>query len=453
MPSYLLNEDGTHVLLEDGSKIVLEDAEAAPELPTAWFDGVTISIRVALSADTGLAGVWDQGLFNAATWGPDIVWNEVSRFCRGFTTTRAFQRDLAAWQTGTATVTLGNLDGRFSPSNLTGPYVTNGVTGVRPWRPIDIRATYGAITYTLFTGYVTSWIEGFDVAHPDEAVVTLPCVDELGHLAGFNGYEQTAQGGGEFFGQRIHRVLNNAGHTGPRAVDLGRNTMQPTTLAANAVTDLKLTADSEGGALWIDTDGAVMAQDRYALMERTASTTIQATFGDDPTNAAEFKYSEVTPDYSGDQVANFISLARAGGTARVSGDSASRALYGDLSPSTANRNDLICETDAMVDVIAQIHLATHKDPEELFASLTIKPRRDAATLFPQSLGRKVRDLIRVIKRGDHTRTKDCFVAGITHTVTRTDWTTVFPLWSATVYQSFVTPRWDEGTWDTSTWFF
>jgi hypothetical protein len=43
---------------------------------------------------------------------------------------------------GHASTTLSNRDLRFDPNNLTGPYVTGGVTDVVPGVPVTIQTTY-----------------------------------------------------------------------------------------------------------------------------------------------------------------------------------------------------------------------------------------------------------------------------------------------------------------------
>jgi hypothetical protein len=413
---------------------------------------VTLTVEAALSAATGSYGAWDSGIWDTSTWGPDVVWTDVSGYARQASTNRSFGRDVMTWESGSARVVLDNRDGRFSPANLSGPYVTSGVTQVRPWRPLRIRATYGSTTYDVYNGYALAWEESYQVQRTGkgDSITTVPCTDELARLAGFDGLEQPAVGGEESAGRRIHRVLDNAGHTGTRSVDEGRNSMQATTLAQNAVTELKLTTDSEGGALFVDGDGTVTFENQFALIENSRSNSIQATFGDG--GGSELPYAEIEVHYDGDLVKNIASFARVGGTAQTSSDNTSRALYGDRRES---RTDLVCESDAQALGLAQWWVARYKDPELRVTKITIKPRRDPANLFPQALGRRVRDLIRVVRRpaGGHTITRDCFIAGISHTITPEDWTTEFELWSATAYTAFSTSRWDTGVFDTATWFF
>jgi hypothetical protein len=424
-------------------------------MTATFFDGVTITVEAALSASTGTYGAWDSGLWDTATWGPDVLWTDITAYVRTIKADRAFSRGVQAWSAGTAQLVLDNRDGRFSPDNLSGPYVTAGVTQVRPWRPVRIRATYSGTTYYLYTGYALDWVESW--AGPartgkGDAICTVPCTDELGHLAGFDGLAQTPAGAGETSGARIHRVLNNAGHTGTRSIDVGRTTVQDTTLAANTVTELKLVADSEGGALWIDADGTVVFEDQYSLLEDTDSNAVQATFGDG--GGSELPYANARPGYAADLVKNIASYARVGGTAQTAADATSRALYGDLRDT---RTDLVCETDAQCLALATFFIEQRKQPEKRIEQIVVKPRRLPASLFPQVLARKPRDLIRVVRRppGGHTMTRDCHIAGIHHSIDKSkgDWTTTYDLWSATVFQQYGSSRFDVAQWDTAAWFF
>lgn len=417
-----------------------------------WRDGVVITVEAALSAATGTYGAWNSGLWNTATWGPDVLWVDISAYVRSISTRRRFSRGVQVWEAGTATIVLDNRSGRFSPDNLSGPYVTTGVTQVRPWRPIRVKATYAATTYYLYTGYALDWIESWTVNRngKGDATVTVPCTDEWGRLSAVDGFEQTPVGAGETSGVRVHRLLDSAGHTGVRSIDAGRTTVQATTLAANVASELRLVTDSEGGGLFIDGDGAVVFEDQYALMERLRSNTVQATFGDGGTS--ELRYANAETAYSGDLVRNIAAFTRVGGTAQVASDLTSRALYGDR---RETRTDLISDTDAQVLSLATWNVERFKAPEKRITSILISPRRSPSTLYPQILGRRVRDLVRVVRRppGGHTITRDCHIAGISHTLTPENWRTSLDLWSATVYQTYSTSRWNVGEWDTAAWFF
>lgn len=412
---------------------------------------VTLSVEAALSAATSTYGIWDAvtALFDTALWGPDEVYVDISADVRQLTTSRRFGREVQAWESGTGQLVLNNRSGDYSADNLSSPYAVAGVTGIRPWRPVRIRATYGGTTYPLVKMYAQDWVESYPSAartNAGDAIVTVPLLDEFAKLGGFNGTALTPAGSGELFGARIHRVLDNAGHVGDRSVEVGTVTMQATDLAANAVTELKLTADSEGGAVFVGPSGEIVAEQQYALVQNTRSVTSQATFGDG--GGSEIPYSDIQLAGSGDLIVNIAAYARVGGTEQTVYDPTSRALYGDRKDP---RTDLICETDAQALQLASWKVSRFKAPERRVTSVTIKPRRSPSTMFPVALGIKVRDLVTVKRRppGGFTITQYCHVAGIEHTVTPDDWTTTFRLFSATPYRQFSQSLWDTGLWGAS----
>ena len=419
-------------------------------MPMDWFDGsVQLTFEAGLSAGGGGVSFWDAALWDSATWGPDVTFSDLStRLKMPLTVTRRFGREVSTWESGTASVLLDNTDDALTPDNLSGPYAVAGVSQVRPGLPARLRATYRGVTYPLYRGYaddiVGDWAPGSTYA-----TASLPCVDEMSNLAAFDGVEQSPVGAGELSGARVHRILNNAGHTGDRIIDPGRTTVQATTLASNAASELKLVNDSEGGAFYIDESGATVFADRFGLLEDTRSITVQATFGDG--SGLEIPCTAMQTAYGRDQVVGVAALARVGGTEQVAVDETSRALYPGRRYS---RDDLVCETDPQVLELSQWYVARFKDPEYRVTSVTIKPRTNPAVMFPLALGLKVRDLVVVVRRRPSlTITQYCFISGIQHTVTQDDWQTTFELTSATTYRQFAMSLWDTGTWDGVRWAF
>lgn len=420
-------------------------------MPVTWFDGVTITVEAALSAATATYGAWNSGKWNTALWGPDEIYVDISNYVRSFKIDRTFARETQGWNPGTASVVLSNRDARFDPDNLSGPYVTSGVTGIRPERPIRITATYAGITYPLYAGYITDWTDTWADAHAD-AYVTLPCVDAMSALGEVDGIATAPVGAGELAGARVHRLLDSADHRGPRNIMLGRNTMQDTDLSMNVAAELKLVEDSEGGGLWVDADGTVVFEDQYALMEQARSTVVQATFSDG--SDSNLPCADITPNYGRSLIRNSVSYQRVGGTPQLAFDEASRALY---KLKQQSRTDLICETDAQALALASFYLEQHKQPAKAFNRIRVLPRnvQYGPRLWPQVLGRRPRDLVQVNADpiGTTTKTRACHISGIHHDVSPGTWVTDFDLWDATVFQTYANARWDIGRWDNASWFF
>lgn len=109
---------------------------------------------------------------------------DVTQYGRSFKTSRGRSRPLEDYAAGRATVTLGNRDARFDPTNLSGPYVTDGATTVLPMAPIRIRATWNSVIYDLWAGFADSW----DTTYPGlnrDAVTTVEATDGFKVLNAF----------------------------------------------------------------------------------------------------------------------------------------------------------------------------------------------------------------------------------------------------------------------------
>lgn len=417
---------------------------------TGW-DGVTLTVEIALSAATSTYGLWNSGIWNTSQWGPDVVFTDVSAYIRSVRTDRSFSRGVQSWQAGTAQVVLNNRDGRFSPANMSGPYVTAGVTQIRPLRPIRITATYAGTTYPVYRGYVLSWLESWTggAVGKGDSITSLACADEFARLAAVDGMAVTPVGAGELAGIRVQRLLDAAGHTGDRDIDTGSHTMQATDLSADTLRELEDVTVAEGGALYVSGSGDVTFDSRTALIDNTRSVSSQATFADDGTG---LPYADAQTAYNSDLVVNWAAYTATGGTTQSVFDATSRALYGDRRDT---QDGLICETDAQALALAQWKVQTSKDPEYRFTSITLKPRKSPTTLWPQALGRLVRDQVTVKRTppGGFTITQACHIAGISHDITPDDWTTTFDLWSASAYVTYAASRWDVGQWDSALFFF
>lgn len=423
-------------------------------MPIPWFNGaVDLTLEIALSGATAEYAVWDGDLWDSGTWGPGDEWTEFSARLRPvLTIDRSFGQDWV-WRSGSAQVVLRNDDADLSPANLSGSYVTAGVTQIRPGREARLSATYNGVTYPLYRGYAEDWIEGWVGGVDAGATMTIPMLDEWDRLGRFDGTETTPAGAGETSGARVHRILDAAGHVGSRAVDVGVITCLDTDLSRTATAELKLVADSEGGAVYVGPSNEVMFGDRQSLLDNPRAATVQAVFGDGSGGPDELPCTDQRLTYKSDLVRNMVSYQRVGGTRQARIDDTSRALYQDRRDT---RTDLICETDGQVDTLAQWTLARTKEPEYRFTSVTIKPRSNPAVLFPVALGTQLRDLVTVRRRVVNDTLlieRDCFVSGIHHEIRKDDWITTFDLVSASVFAAFRDSRWDTANWDEVVWSF
>lgn len=440
--------------------------------PDSCDSSVKLIVELGLMTPTSFSGIWDTAIWGTSFWGTGPDRQDISAYVRSVGTSRAFSSDMKAWNAGSSEIVLDNRDGRFSPDNVGvgAPYVVAGLTGIRPGCPIWVSIEYNSITYPLFTGYATDWDESWqghsitlstcdDSDDPDgldrdgDALMTLVGTDEWGRLGRQKKRAAVAlTGAGDTFGQRIARILASAGYSGSSMLGTGVATFQDTDLSSEVLSELNKTAESEGGAIWIDADGMLIAKGRYALMEDVRSSTIQVAFGDNPA-AGEIMWSGLSVAPISDQkIINHAIYARSGGTAQEVTDAASVVLYGTCDDS-GQPTDLSCETDAQVLALAQWRVITGRDPEATVTSIEIKPGCDVDTLVPMVLDRQIRDLVSIKIRPpsaqNHYFYRECFISGISHSIAGGDWTVTFDLSTATAYRTFAASRWDEGTWGSS----
>lgn len=131
-------------------------------MSVTWFDGVTITVEVAF-ATAPLATV--------------PTWTDVSDYVRDIRIDRGRSDEFSQFGPGTASVTFSNRDRRFDPTFAAGPYFGN----LLPMKKIRIRATYSAVTYDRYVGFVQGWPQDYEFTF--DSTVTVNCVDASRFLA------------------------------------------------------------------------------------------------------------------------------------------------------------------------------------------------------------------------------------------------------------------------------
>jgi hypothetical protein len=424
---------------------------------------LVVEIGVSNGSDTG--ATWDVSAWDGSDdWGRDVVWTDISEFVREVQIDRGKNRTTEFFRYSVATMTmlLSNGDDRFSPVNLSGPYVVGGRSQIKPRIPIRVYSFFrnfsNNIIYVnwIFQGFVDSWQDQFP--GQKDATTYIECTDMLSVLARFNGPELAGQGAGETLSARVVRIAENAGFTGVVSGSGGAVTLQATTLAGNALTEATLAADTENGAIYADALGRIVVKAADTLLS-TLGGSVLYTFGGGGIPISDPQFA-----YDADLVYNRIAFARVGGTQQTAVDNVSIADLGaDLGYS---RNDLIAEDDADVAAVAELFLARFTNPEYRVAAATVYPQIDHSaveftvagwfgSIWGQVLGA---DLlmparVEVTTPGGLALNQVVYIDGISHSIRPGMWVTTFNFSSAEVFQAFGTSLWDEGLWDESKWLF
>lgn len=322
------------------------------------------------------------------------------------------------------------------------------VTGLTAMVPVRVRASFLGTAYPLYSGFADGWLPGTVTYEGGYAEITVAATDGQKVLNGVTLPATGAVGAGEAAGARVSRVLDAAGwYTGTlyRSVSAGTSAVQAYAGGDTAWNLMQIATDSEIGQLYVSGSGQVVFRGRQGLLADARSNAPQAVFGDLPGTVqpagTELPYAAVGRASDDTTIANDIQATRTGGGAlQHVQDAASIAKY--KFPRSYARSDLILSDDATTLSWAQWVLYVSKGGEDRFESLQVDPQADPVNLWPQVLGREVGDRIQVWQRPASVApvTKDCFIAGITHTwdSVTSAWLTTWTLQDASKYGSFLT---------------
>lgn len=399
---------------------------------------------------------WSDGV---STWaGRDPVWTDITASVRGISTSHAFSRQTNRYSTSSATVTLDNNSGAFSPTNTNSPYRLGASTTIGLLRRMRIRVAYTDLNnytynWNLYDGLIQSW----DMTYPEyggDAVVVVSLQGAESRLGNIERVAQVAQGAGDTPGARIQRILNDAGWSDPSgyaSVDTGETTLQATTLAGSVMNELQLVADSEGGYLYWDAygntifDGYNAQVEKQRLLEAVLFSNAPDLF------TAPIGYEDIAFSYNADLVTNYITYQNVGGTAQTVASPNSRSLYGDR---ITSRTDLIAQDDAHALRLANRDLAIFRNPELRVESLTFSPMTPTYDFYGnvddwgwRSLAQGAIALRRgahIVHNPKHETAVDrwCFIDGIAHDITPKTWRTTLQFSSASAYRDVGSSVWD-----------
>ena len=430
----------TLTLLASPVTLPSNPATAPPGFPqlkieAGFYAAAPVALPGALILDDPVNGKLDTAVLADAT-----AWTDITSFVRSGTITRASTRvqgPLRTYQAGTASVVLKNADGRFDPDNLSGPYVSGGVSLVQPMVPVRARAIWASIEYHLFQGFIDTWQTPDTNYGPYYSETTASAQDGFKVLGGITLPAVPPEGDGEQSGTRITRILNDAGwFTDHRKIGAGDTALQATPYGDTALNLMQLAADTEIGELYMDGSGNVVFRQRNDILSDARSVTPQAVFGDDGVN---LPYSAAGRADDDTTLANDIQITRAGGSLQEAQNVTSIARY--LFPRSYARSDVLLESDGEAQLYAQWVLYVSLAGMDRFDTLTVTPLRDPR-LWPQALGREIGDRVTIIRTppGMTAITRDVFIRGITHTldVSAGVWSTTWDLDDATRYTGFLT---------------
>lgn len=425
-----------------------------PVLPQIVVEAALVPAEPVSGAGTFLLDDVNFGILGTDVLGGADVWTDITRFVRSFEIDRQSTRvqgPLYQWQAGTANIVLNNSDGRFDPDNLGpgAPYVSGGVSQVKPMVPVRIRAVFNGVTYYLFRGFADGWQEPATTFAGNVSDWTLAATDAFKPLSNIQlATVASPQGPAEDAGARINRILNLCGWysgvgPGARQIETGLSPLQGTQLGDYALSLMQLAADCELGQLYIDGTGAVVFRNRHALLTESRSLNSQQTFSDNYESDGNLPVAQIGRADDDTTIGNDIQ-AQIVGSANLQEVMDSNSIARFLFPRTYQRLDLILEGDSDALAWAQWVLYISATGEDRFDTIVIDPQYQPQDLWPQVLGRDMGDRITGIRTpapvGAFSVAKQGFIAGINHTwdSASSAWQTTWTMQDASKYGSFMT---------------
>ena len=341
---------------------------------------------------------------------------DVSNVVDSIETKRGRNPQADQFQTGTLSLRIVDQNGDFNPQNPAGPYY-NLLT---PMRKVQITATYGAVTYPIFSGFITSYTTTTPKNANDVVYTTIQAVDAF-RLAQ-NAQISTVAGtsAGQLSGTRINALLDAIDWPASmRDVDAGLTTMQAdpgtarTSLAAMQTVEI-----SEYGALYVDAAGSFVFQDRNVTAGSTGAT--PTVFND---NGSDISYFNAVWRLDDTLVYNSASVTRTGGTAQVAINQPSIDKYFVHS---YNQQNLLMQTDAVALDYAQAYVASRAETSIRCDAIQLDLYTDnynAGIIAALDLDYFDPVTITTNQPGGSTLTKTLQVFGVAQSITPNSWKT------------------------------
>ncbi len=115
---------------------------------------------------------------NPSTAIGSTTWTDESVYVRDVTSSRGRNTENGTFDAGRLSITLDNRTRRFDPNYAAGALFGN----LLPMRRVRVRATFNAITYPIWHGFVDDLPQAYDISNKD-ATVTIQCTDGFAVMA------------------------------------------------------------------------------------------------------------------------------------------------------------------------------------------------------------------------------------------------------------------------------
>jgi hypothetical protein len=263
------------------------------------------------------------------------------------------------YEAGSCTVRVLDPDSYFNPQNTSSPYFGY----LTPLRKIRVAATTATTQQFLFSGYVQDYKYYYPIGQ-ETGYVDILCSDAFRLLAMANVKTIADSGAGQTTGTRIGKILDQVDFPATlRVIDTGSTTCQadPDT-TRSSLSAIQVAEFTEQGAFFIRPDGTAEFKDRNDVVSSLATTPIEFN------QTTGIPYANLKFAFDDKLIINSASMIRVGGNQVTATDSDSIAKY---FPHGMNVDNLIAQTDAQVQDIADIYVATRKETTIRIDAMTV----------------------------------------------------------------------------------
>ena len=270
---------------------------------------------------------------------------------------RNIMRD--TYEAGNCTVRVIDQNGDFNPQNPASPYFGF----LTPLRKIRVAATTDTTQSFLFSGYVTDYKYTYPQGQ-ELGYVDITSSDAFRLFAMANVLTVASATAGQTTGTRIDKILDQVDFpSSMRFIDAGSTTVQadPAT-TRSSLSAIQVAEFTEQGAFFVRADGEVEFKDRADVVGSLAPAPIEFN------QTTGIPYSDLRFAFDDKLIINSATMKRVDGATVSANNSDSIAKY---FPHGMNVENLIAQTDAQVQDIADIYVATRAETTIRIDAMTV----------------------------------------------------------------------------------
>ena len=270
---------------------------------------------------------------------------------------RNIMRD--TYEAGTCTVRVIDQNADFNPQNPASPYFGF----LTPLRKIRVAATTSTAQSFLFSGYVTDYKYTYPQGE-ELGYVDINCSDAFRLFAMANVSTVASATAGQTTGTRIDKILDQVDFpSSMRVIDTGSTTVQadPAT-TRSSLSAIQVAEFTEQGAFFVRADGEVEFKDRSDVVGSLAPAPIEFN------QTTGIPYANLRYAFDDKLIINNATMKRVGGNTVTASNVDSIAKY---FPHGMNVENLIAQTDAQVQDIADIYVATRQETTIRIDAMTL----------------------------------------------------------------------------------